>query len=345
MSLPVDLARELVRAYLPLERALTSGYELRVLLRDMGWYLDLSAVTDQAVDDLLGAGGIDSLTAAVETIVDTVEDPQSADLVELAQAIEDLHDAVAALAEVDPTAAFPGGSPGMLATAQFWIDLAADLPEYLVIRWLRSHHPVLHGLLRLIGAIEDRYRAGLPGEQVQPYEGLVLERLGDLLAGTALSTTYDWGGSFDHGRLLEALLTLAERLGLGAVLRPIPDSLVGPGRPWGANHAALDQARAIDVDVVEIVDAGRTAEAGLVVAPVPHPGPSAPVGAVLATVRASGALSTTFDLIPDTLRLIVAATADASGSAGVVLSPDGLGSHGSAATADLSVCSRAPCSA
>lgn len=350
MSLASDLGAELVRAYLPLERALRSGYEFRNLLRDMGWWIDLSAVTDAVVAAVPGAG---ELAAAVPDAVDAMrrltdgpssdghghgdgEQPADATAAaELADALVRILDAGAQLATFDPAGVLPAGA-GRLADPAFWADLAADLPEYLIVRWIRSYHPVAHAVLRLAGVIEDAVRPDLAGGSDTGYERLVWSRLGALVTGGAAlpAEVYGWGGPLDHARLTSALRGLGAALGVRSTPVPVPESMVGAGEPFPADHPDLASVRGLDVGLVETVAGTTMAEAGIVALPVPHSSAAGSVAAMLVTLRAVGSVEPRYRLAGGT-ELTVEVTADATGTSGIEIGPSGVRAVGSTANAGL----------
>ncbi len=329
MSFTTDVGRELVRAYLPLLDAVGSGYGFRQFLRDMGWKVDLAELTDDVVGDL---PALQALVTALETGADIIESGE-VDPIELAEAIEDIIDLLADPTSFDLSAVLDAAA-GPLADPQFWIDLAARLPEYLIVRWSRTYHPVLHHVLRLAGIVVDAVGEELPPGVEAEFESIDLGQIGGLLGGTGLADAYGWGrasADFDHGRLVDALLGLAAKLGLPATPIPIPDTLIGSGQPWAdAEDERLDRVRGLEVGVVEVVEGTppntAMADLALLFLPVPHPGPNPgdAVRALLTTVRASGDLDLRLPLIDDVVTLVVTAGGDATGAAGVELSPGGV---------------------
>ena len=151
------IAAALLDAFAPLDRALHDPHAFRVLLRNLGWEKEIE-------DDVLAGPPLADLAAACAellssgaTIADALADgSQDNDALfeELVDVIGGLRDLVAGLDGLD-TAALPPE----LRDPDLWAGLALDLPEYLTVRYLERHQPVLYGLLRLAGVVEDDEQA------------------------------------------------------------------------------------------------------------------------------------------------------------------------------------------
>ena len=147
------IASGLLDGFAPLDRALRDPYAFRTLLRNLGWEKTFE-------DEVLSRPPLGNIAASVAELVEsgaiiaaTLEsetdnrDPLVDELFDVIDAIEDL---VAGLRDID-TASLPPS----LSDPAFWAELALDLPEYLLVRYLERHQPILNGLLRLAGVIED----------------------------------------------------------------------------------------------------------------------------------------------------------------------------------------------
>jgi hypothetical protein len=214
-----------------------------------------------------------------------------------------------------------GDLPSGLDDPAFWSELALDLPEHLVVRYLEYHQAVLYGLLRLAGVIEDEEALETGGGR-RPFvrRRLVWDHLVAVVGGPAdhLQGLYRWGGgAFDHVRLLDELARFAggigvrfERLGLRPGL--VEDFYDGTPPPEEVREAALPVLRA-RVD-------GAFTEQGVLVAPVP-PNPRGDVDGLYVTNLSYGqAAAEPIALAPD-WTLVVTGSLDATGVAGAHLRP------------------------
>lgn len=201
--------------------------------------------------------------------------------------------------------------------SELWKDLAASLPGILLIDWLETHQPVLHGILRLGGVI------------VTSPEGkrtLDLEALGDLLQDPAehLQALYGWSTdpaiSLDHGRLLAELGMLFLGAGVQARLVAIRQKFVDL-RYGGVRPEDVDE---LDLPFVQGLVAGAWTSVGLAVVPVPVP-PGDTVDGLLLTNLTWGRLTGDVPLTADgNWKLSVTGTADSTGAVGLQLHPLGV---------------------
>ncbi len=68
--------------------------------------------------------------------------------------VQELAPAIERFADFDP-AGVVADATSALADPTFWAELALDLPEYLLLRYLRGYQGVLRSIMRLLGVIGD----------------------------------------------------------------------------------------------------------------------------------------------------------------------------------------------
>lgn len=312
MSLPSAVARALAELLAPLAVAMESPDNLAALLADLGWDVELLAEDMPAIADVLPvADRVLELIATAEDLADgTAEAGELVeDIVTAATAVFGMIDDLAGLTEADlAELADPLDDPAT------WAELAAGLPAYLLLQWVRGNHPLAFALLVLGGVVRSVDRdGGLP-----PSLELSWEALGDLLGNPTghLASVYGWGGEFDHARLLSALGATLRAAGVDARLDALPATVADAhyGGPPPAGVLALD------APLIDQAAAGYI-RLGLVVAPVPVDGGAEPAG-LLISHEVLGATGARVDL-GGGLTLTLAGGAELTGALGVVVGPDG----------------------
>lgn len=266
------IATALLDAFTPLDRALRDPAAFRTLLRNLGWERAFS-------DDVLGGPPLTGLAAdsaellqsgarIVAEIADATDRDPLVD--ELFDVIDSLQRLIAGLQDLDRS-----DLPDALDDPALWTGLALDLPEYLTVRYLERYTPILYGLLRLAGVIED------DGTALEPENGsrrpyvrhvIVWDNLVALIGDPAahLQRLYGWeagGAPFAHARLLDELAMFmalaggrAERLGLRTTIV----------EPFFGGSAPPADARELALPVLRGRVAGAPAEQGVLLAPVPE---------------------------------------------------------------------------
>ncbi len=232
--------------------------------------------------------------------------------------IGDLQDLVAGLNGLD-TAALPPqlGDPG------FWAELALDLPEYLTVRYLERHQPLLNGLLRLVGVVEDDEQALEAAGDRLAYvrRRIVWDHLLALVGGPAehLQALYHWddGKPFEHARLLDELARFVAIAGVRferlALRQTLVDGFYGSNpQPADVREAALPIVRG-QVD-------GVYSEQGVLVAPVPQT-PRGEVDGLYVTNLSWGRASAAPVSLAPEWTLVVTGSLDATGAVGAHLRP------------------------
>lgn len=320
MSLAASVSTALAEMLTPLQVALESEVQLSALLRELGWTIEALASDVEVVAALLPVvEEIRSLvTVAIAYEAGTAEAGDLvAEGVRVGQAVFESIDALRELSA--------GGVSGLTAPLDdpaTWIELALDLPEYLLLRWLRLYHPIGFALLVLGGVVVE-----LPGEVVDDLEAppryeMRWEALEGLLTNppAQLATVYGWGRDFDHQRLLAAIGGLARAMDTDARREPLREAIseayFGGGAPADVLQLTTPLVRGWDTggDALLLL--------GLVAAPVPESGTGDPDG-ILLTNEIAGSRSASFDL-GDGWTLSIGGSMDATGAFGVMFHPTGV---------------------
>jgi hypothetical protein len=336
MSGPLDaVAVAAVRTVLPLSRAMTDGWTLRTMLREMGWGIDLTAVDDALLAAIPGAAEI---VAAVDEAVGLAQ--QLADGTAAAgdvagaviAMVKDLGPAIERLATFDPAGVVVDDNSA-LADPSFWTELALDLPEYLLLRYLRDYQAALRAVLRMLGVIVDDVRqspllAGAAPADVTR-ERLVWNNLTALINDPIahLRDHYGWsrGNQIDHEALVADGAALLRALGLTARLEPIGTEF-GPESPvgfWPSAHPDLATARQLRLVVAHAADpaSGMISDASLLAVPVPRSRSAGhDVDGIYVVAQASGTASDPV-VLNDTWTLTPRSGFTEPGATGLVFSP------------------------
>ena len=322
MSSPLaPIAAGLLDAFAPLDRALRDPYAFRVLLRNLGWEKELDdtvlsrpplAAVAADCAELVSSGA-----AIAQALGDSSQDndPLFEELVDVIGALRDL---VANLESLDTSAL-----PPQLSDPGFWAQLALDLPEYLAVRYLERHQPVLYGLLRLAGVVEDDEAALEASGDRLPYvrRRIVWDHLVALIGGPAehLQALYGWGDgrTFDHARLLDELGRFATTTGVPVERLALRQALVDA---FFDSAAPPEDVREASLPIVRGRVDGVYAEQGVLVAPVPRT-PRGEVDGLYVTNLSWGHASAAPIALAPGWSLIVTGALDATGAAGVRLRP------------------------
>ena len=198
----MSLAEDLADLVAPLMDAFGSPGGAESLLRELGVLsgpgpaLAVPAqLTDLAVE---AEAAVDALLALDDPTV-----PAAERTIGLVTQLTGLADAVGALAELDEQAVEDFGWP--FDSPEVWSFLARTLPGYLLVRWLRDHHPIAHDALALAGVVG-------PGPDGPPT--LDLDRL-----GAALSSPGPWAEALvDLGALVGPVRRHVDRQGRSPAL-------------------------------------------------------------------------------------------------------------------------------
>ena len=286
----------------PLVDAFSSPEAMEVELYRHGWRVSLDEVALAQLEQVL------PIAAAVRDVaqqagalrdrldLDPTAVPSPAEIEQLAGAVTRVAEA---LPEVAPTAL--AGLPGPLDDASTWEDLADQLLDTLLERYLAAHHPVVAAVLEAGGVLSYEARPTDPPMRVASARPIFdWGQLGALLKdpGPALAETYHWGDPvepFDHERLLGVLGRLLRTL--GAETRSLnPAFQLEPGLPADAAASVslgVDGLRATFLRGVAI-DGRGTYEVGVDLFPGDISGASA--SGLLLRPRLKGTGSESFPL-------------------------------------------------
>lgn len=328
------IARILQQFFAPLTLALQNRSTALVLLDELGWTLDESF-------DIAALGPILPVLDDLDALTDEIErydSGQASELEVAAQAVllaESVYSALAAL----QTMAEDGGPFSLIApleTAGFWREFALDLPEYLVLTYLRTYLKPVHAALALGGCIGTEPRPGgrRPREMI---DWAALRALLDDPAGH-LATEYNWGGSLRHQILLDRFASLLGAVNIASYHYDLPQAIaadrfggLAPGGVGALGAPVLERARAAALArLIEASDddptVGLVANGALdaLLVPVPAEGDIGDPTGLLLTLRAFGEVAMALDLGAG-WSLTPEAALDVSGALGIELQPTGVG--------------------
>ncbi len=333
------VATALTRAFMPLRMALAdpSGAQLTVLFRQFGWNVDVRAY----VGELPIVTKLPPLITQAEDLVDSLATATDSlkyagivlDIIELVlgdggivAALEDLKDDL-------PTATTV---PEALRDPVFWSQLAADLPDHLMLRYLEVQQPVLHAAVRLLGLVKEVEQS--PSGDFQESQvayvrrELQLVRLFDLLqnpVGT-VQDTYGWSrangastfGLEESANAVRQILRALRALGTRARTSRIRSRFVGADELYAEESTLRASVNELDIPLASGRPAGGSSrvELGFVVLPVPEtPGDDEIAGLYVGNLS-WGAASATVQ-VADDWQLVVTGEVDTPGAIGVLLYP------------------------
>ena len=322
MSSPLGpIAAGVLDMFAPLDRALRDPNALRLLLYNLGWEAEIEAALLSTEPYSTLAADVADLIADGSTLVaDLTDDDGDNDAAfeALIGIIGSLQSLVAGLGDLDDADPPPG-----ITDPDFWAELALDLPEYLIVRYLERHQALLYGLLRLGGVIEDDADALAGADGRAPYvrRRIVWDNLAGLIGGPAdhLQGLYHWGDQrpFDHARLLDELARFAgivgvrfERLTLRRTI--VEDFYGGDPPPADVRETALP--------ILSTRAGGALTEQGALIAPVPRT-PGAAIDGLYVTNLSWGQASADPVQLAPGWTLTVTGSLDATGIVGAHLRP------------------------
>jgi hypothetical protein len=322
-------------ALAPLEAAVADPVLFRLLVRDVGWDVEVSQ--DVLAQLPLAASLPERMAQGREILADLDAGGAQAGALVL-----DLLDLVAGI--VDDVRALDGFSPNgdlpaELRDPAYWADLALLLPGVLIARRLESASPVLHRLLRIAGVIEETELPDGPGRS-RVRQSLSFANLADLIGDPAgyLQGVYEWGaaGGWRHDALLEELRLLlypyrraARRAPVRELFRSGPSTLYSPANP------ALESTRELVWPLVQGELDGGWVELGALLVPAPATR-TGPVTGLLVTNLTYGSAAGSIPLA-DGWTLQLTGGLDASGAAGILIRPGAVSFHGTSPAVDASV--------
>jgi hypothetical protein len=334
-SILAPIATAFFQALAPLEAAVADPVLFRLLVRDLGWDVEIS---DDVLAQLPIAASLPERMEQGREIFADLEaggDGVGALVLDLLDLVDGIVTDVRALDGFSPT----GDVPAELRDPAYWADLALLLPGVLVARRLESASPLLHRLLRIAGVIEITELAAGPGRS-QLRQSLSFARLADLIGDPVgyLQGVYDWGatGGWRHDALLEELRLLlypyrrpARRAPVRALFRSGPTRLYTPTNP------ALDSTRELIWPLVHGKLDGGWAELGALLVPAPQT-PGGPVTGLLLANLTYGSTAGSVPLA-DGWTLQLTGGLDTSGAVGILIQPGDISFHGTGPAVDASL--------
>lgn len=301
MSLTADLALVLARAVAPLERALASGAAMAALLGDLGWLVGtpppaadtghheheaddhaLPPPRDYVLGDEQQAAAVAAfgVAGALRTLLTVAErlgrgedvGPQTMD-------------AAKALFVLLGTLDGNDSSTAPFDDPQLWAQLRQELPDYLLVRYLRDHEPAWLATLTLLGLVESTLVVQSGGRIPYQRRRLRWDLLDDLVTDPLghLAGTYDWGSAqLDHQRLLPALAGLFRAYGSFARLH-LPSEALRSRYYGGTTPGPVPRELAVPLLFEQIgEDFADFAEIGFTAYPIPESPGGPPRGLLLA---------------------------------------------------------------
>jgi hypothetical protein len=316
MSLGTSIARATSELLSPLEAALRDPKGLALLLDELGW---TTVITDAEVAKF---GALVPVATKLQDLAQIVADHEAGHAEAGALAAKGAEVAAAAFDAISTLSSLHGnalaGWPAPLDDPTTWKQLALDLPEYLLLRWLQAYHPLAYALVDLAGAL-------VVADWRQPGQTPRVELSWDALTGllrdppAQLSAAYNWGGPIEYEKLLERLHALAHAAGWGAQLEAVPPTLAATWWPGGPGFDVRQLAATLHSGTT--ADGAASLRVSLVLLPVPGPG-RAP-NRLLLTLEVVGSASASVKLSDD-WSLTLEGGADASGVLGFLFGANGV---------------------
>ena len=310
----MSIADELALFVAPLPQALTSVDEAGALLRALGLMPEgpgSIAELPEVIADLAETADT-TLTTLMEMASE--EEFDAADAIEAVLTIASVLDAVQELIE---TASGPVDDFALpFDVGDTWTTLATALPGYLLASWLRVHHPVADGTLRLLGAVTDNG----PGRARVDFDAI-----GGLLTDPPAHMRTVVGD--DPAVLLPPIQTIAAALGKTRPARPIT---FDEQRAYVDDGAEQPQPPRLDLTIAS-PELGENWSIDVGFEPVTLNGGTRGLQ-VLAT--GNGELEATTLLSPE---WSLTAALAVEGAAGFVIVPDGVQGSEANAAADASL--------
>ena len=302
------LARELGRALLPLEQAVSSPAGFQGLMREIGWNVESLPAP---IQDLLAPAG--QLAAAIGAL--DVEDPAPAVVAAAVEGLVGLVEQIRAVAQA-PDAAFDA----RLLADDFKNRFAPELLEYLLVSYLRDNHGALAFGLGALGVITSRYQPKAGNRPSYVRHSFRPRAIGEVLddPSVVLRNAYGWGSDDpDLDLLLGQLDDLFMHLGVHVErqrLAPgVAESIEGAAGP------ALARRSALDLVFFERARPTGVLSAGLKLMETRGEGSHKPGLALLPYFNGVLGLAMNLD---DGLRVTLDSDFDAQGGIGIVLRPD-----------------------
>ncbi len=298
------MIQALLQFFAPLRLALRSKADMVLLLRDLGWDVQLSDAQ---------YGTLVTIFDFVSEIEALASDPDLDDAVQNSQSLfRDIQD----LASRD--AAEIASLPAPLDDRSSWSDLALALPEYLLANWLYVQLPFVYETLFFLTVIEETDR----GDELPPHRQLDWHRLGPALDDPValLKEFYDWGGDLQHAELMERVARYALELGFESKAVPLSDSTISAFYP----AAPAEEVKEIVLPLFDgwVLDRSTFFGASLLLAPVPRNASQQQIHGFVLSNQVEGNFTGKAQIF-DGWSLTGEAAGDLDGALGVMVQPEG----------------------
>ena len=316
------VANAFVEALVPLSAAAKDPKLLQLLIYELGWVQDISDEVLGAMPWLATAAEIvDEAQALIAEFEDGDDDVGGAIL----QALALVDDVMTLIRELEDNPPNGAALTGILADPDFWTELALDLPEYLLLRWLRLYKPLLYRVLCAAEVVTEETVPGSGGRAGFVRRSLTWRNLTSLLSDPPayLQERYEWGGAdgFKHDELLSHLAMVAKAGGMKARLRSLSTRFIGDDAPYASGSEAASGVRQLDLPIVTgPISDSAFVEMGVALVPVPKSPSASGVSGLLLSTLSAGDASVPI-VLSDEWTLVVEGTVDATGAVGLMLQP------------------------
>lgn len=311
-----QLAAAIGDFFAPLQLALSSPTHMKVLLQELGFTIDDLTSQMPALQKVLPiAKQLDELTENAEKIEEGKAELR--DLISSTIEIsKDVMDAVHSLQNLSKSSL--GGLAAPFDDPATWRELALRIPEHLLLAWLDVQHPLASATLILAGVIVPTNRKDGPRYTIE------WDSLGNLISkpDDQIKSTYGWGSTFDHPRLLEALAGMARAVDYRPYLCELRPHLA---YDYYADEEVPTDVRELSIRLLEgwTPDGSLYARIGLLLAPVPHDSTAAKPNAILLTTEILGEVTAKISLGGD-WSIAFRGGADLTGALGLIIHPGGV---------------------
>lgn len=259
MTYPLNIAKGLGQAFATLESTLADVSNFTVLLRRLGWRVELTDEQMSIVNSIMSvSGALGDLGDSLAELETDDGDPNVAVVVEAALAVSA---ALYQLADADLSNIT--SLPAPLSDEAFWREIFAPaLINLLLIDFIQDQASALHGFMDAFGLIEAGTTEGGLWWATTPTK-LRWDRLLPAVTDPIghLKSMYGWNGDLQTAAIVDTVRHFAQRLGLQAYQVPISDVVRARFYP------ELSTSAVIKATEIVLIDNGIT-RAGLRVLPI-----------------------------------------------------------------------------
>jgi hypothetical protein len=331
-------ALALGRSLEPVQIAFESPEDLRQTLAALGWEAEFDDTSIVSICEAFAAQ-----RSAFERALELASEIQSGSASEL-EVAEELIDLLTGVIETARSLAGapPPQLPFPLDQPSFWAQAPWAMVDLALLRYLRSDHPVVAGVLVVLG-LAEAYPEAPAGTGRRPYvrQRLRWDRLermvGDPLG--LLRDVYAWGldaRPFEHNRVVESLTDFFHCLRLPARLTPPPTDVLDIYYASDSPHRSSIRQLGVPILAEASADRSQYAELGFALVPIPpdddRAGPPTGV-ALLPLVEGSFSAGASATDQPFTLR--VTGGFDLAGPFAMEFRPDGVSLRAAPGTSSI----------